>query len=55
MLPYQVTKAFQLLGNDDNVKAILVNIFGGIMRCDVIALGLIKAVQTLGKEREGPC
>lgn len=43
----QVTKAFEILNNDTKVRAILVNIFGGIMRCDVIALGLIQAVNTL--------
>jgi len=44
----QVTAAFTILNNDPRVKAILVNIFGGIMRCDVIALGLISACNTLG-------
>jgi len=44
----QVTAAFKLLNTDPQVKAILVNIFGGIMRCDVIALGLISACNTLG-------
>lgn len=44
----QVTAAFTILNNDPQVKAILVNIFGGIMRCDVIALGLISACNTLG-------
>jgi len=43
----QVIAAFQLLNSDKQTKAILVNIFGGIMRCDVIALGLIAAAQTL--------
>ncbi len=37
----QVTEAFKIILSDDNVKGILVNIFGGIMRCDVIAGGLI--------------
>ncbi len=41
----QVTEAFQLLVSDENVKAILVNIFGGIMRCDVIAQGIVNAVK----------
>jgi succinyl-CoA synthetase beta subunit len=41
----QVTEAFKLLIADHNVKAILVNIFGGIMRCDVIAQGIINAVR----------
>jgi succinyl-CoA synthetase beta subunit len=43
-----VTEAMKLLQNDPQVKAVLVNIFGGIMRCDVIALGLISAANTLG-------
>jgi len=43
----QVTEAFKLLISDQNVKAILVNIFGGIMRCDVIAQGIINAVKTV--------
>jgi len=43
----QVTQAFQLITSDDKVKAILVNIFGGIMRCDVIAQGIIEAASTL--------
>jgi len=42
-----VTEAFKLLISDKNVKAILVNIFGGIMRCDVIAQGIINAVKIL--------
>lgn len=44
----QVTQAFGILNADPKVKAILVNIFGGIMRCDVIALGMIQAAQELG-------
>lgn len=44
----QVTAAFRLLVSDSKVKAILVNIFGGIMRCDVIAGGIIAAVKRLG-------
>lgn len=43
----QVTEAFKLITSDDKVQAILVNIFGGIMRCDVIAEGVIKAAETL--------
>lgn len=43
----QVTEAFKILASDQNVKAILVNIFGGIMRCDVIAQGIINAVKTI--------
>jgi succinyl-CoA synthetase beta subunit len=44
----QVQKAFELLNNDPRVKAILVNIFGGIMRCDVIATGIINAAKEIG-------
>ena len=43
----QVQKAFELLDADENVKAILVNIFGGIMRCDVIAQGIIDAAKKI--------
>jgi succinyl-CoA synthetase beta subunit len=43
----QVTEAFKLLVADKNVKAILVNIFGGIMKCDVIAQGIINAVNAV--------
>jgi succinyl-CoA synthetase beta subunit len=43
----QVTEAFKLLVSDANVKAILVNIFGGIMKCDVIAEGIINAVKAV--------
>jgi succinyl-CoA synthetase beta subunit len=43
----QVTEAFKILVSDPNVKAILVNIFGGIMRCDVIAQGIINAVKAV--------
>ncbi len=41
----QVTNAFRIITGDPGVKGILVNIFGGIMRCDVIARGIINAVQ----------
>ena len=44
----QVTNAFRLILSDPKVKAILVNIFGGIMRCDVIAEGVVMAAKTLG-------
>jgi len=44
----QVTNAFRLLLRDSNVKAIFVNIFGGIMRCDVIAKGVVAAAKELG-------
>lgn len=43
-----VTKAFKIILADNNVKAILVNIFGGIMRCDIIAEGIITAVKEVG-------
>ena len=43
----QVTEAFKILISDEKVKAILVNIFGGIMRCDLIAQGIINAAKTL--------
>ena len=43
----QVTEAFKILISDKNVKAILVNIFGGIMKCDVIAQGIISAAKTV--------
>jgi succinyl-CoA synthetase beta subunit len=44
----QVTQAFKIILADEKVKAILVNIFGGIMRCDVIAEGIIAAVKEVG-------
>ena len=44
----QVTNAFRLILSDSKVKAILVNIFGGIMRCDTIAEGVVTAAKTLG-------
>lgn len=47
----QVTAAFKILVSDENVQAILVNIFGGIMRCDVIAQGIINALHHLNKEQ----
>ncbi len=43
----QVTEAFKILISDKKVKAILVNIFGGIMKCDVIAQGIISAAKTV--------
>ncbi len=43
----QVTEAFKLLVSDENVKAILVNIFGGIMLCDIVAQGIINAVKAV--------
>jgi succinyl-CoA synthetase beta subunit len=44
----QVTHAFRLILSDPNVKAIFVNIFGGIMRCDVIADGVVAAAKSIG-------
>jgi len=46
----QITEAFQIILSDDRVRAILVNIFGGIMRCDVIARGIEAAVKKTGLE-----
>ena len=46
----QVTTAFGIIMEDPNVKGILVNIFGGIMRCDIIARGVIAATQALELE-----
>ncbi|MBD3671060.1 MAG: succinate--CoA ligase subunit beta, partial [Gammaproteobacteria bacterium] len=40
----RVSKAFQLILSEDKVEAVLVNIFGGIVRCDLIAEGIIQAV-----------
>ncbi len=44
----KVAEAFKLIVSDANVEAILVNIFGGIVRCDLIADGIIRAVQEVG-------
>ena len=44
----RVTEAFKLILSDDKVKAILVNIFGGIVRCDLIAEGIIEAAGQIG-------
>jgi len=46
----KVTAAFKIITSDPNVKGILVNIFGGIMRCDVIAEGVVTAVKEVGLE-----
>jgi succinyl-CoA synthetase beta subunit len=46
----KVTAAFKIITADPNVKGILVNIFGGIMRCDVIAEGVVAAVHDVGLE-----
>ena len=44
----QITAAFKIITADDRVKAILVNIFGGIMKCDVIAEGVVAATKEVG-------
>ena len=44
----RVTEAFKIILSDDNVEGILVNIFGGIMRCDIIADGVVSAARDLG-------
>ena len=44
----KVTAAFKIITSDPNVKGILVNIFGGIMRCDIIAEGVVTAVREMG-------
>jgi succinyl-CoA synthetase beta subunit len=44
----RVEKAFQILLSDPNVKGVLINIFGGIVRCDLVAAGVIEAVTNLG-------
>jgi succinyl-CoA synthetase beta subunit len=44
----QIRNAFRILMSDPNVRAVLINIFGGILRCDVLAEGVINAVKELG-------
>src|SRR5437764_6527376 len=44
----QIRNAFKILMSDSGVKAVLINIFGGILRCDVLASGVIAAVRELG-------
>jgi succinyl-CoA synthetase beta subunit len=44
----QVKNAFRIILSDKNVRAVLINIFGGIMRCDVIAKGVVAAVREMG-------
>ena len=50
----QIVQAFSIITRDPNVKCILVNIFGGIMKCDVIANGVIEAVKVLGDKLKVP-
>lgn len=45
LLEKKVTEAFKIILGDENVKGIFVNIFGGIMKCDVIAEGIVEAVK----------
>ncbi|WP_159884426.1 ADP-forming succinate--CoA ligase subunit beta [Paenibacillus puerhi] len=47
----KVTEAFKIILSDENVKGIFVNIFGGIMKCDVIADGVVAAARELGLDR----
>ena len=47
----RVTEAFKIILSDSNVEGILVNIFGGIMRCDVIATGVVEAARALGLKK----
>ncbi|MEW9033899.1 MAG: ADP-forming succinate--CoA ligase subunit beta, partial [Planifilum fimeticola] len=47
----KVTEAFKIILSDENVKGILVNIFGGIMKCDVIATGVVEAAKQVGLDR----
>ena len=44
----QVRQGFELILSDANVRAVLINIFGGIMRCDIVANGVVAAAKTLG-------
>jgi len=46
----KVTEAFKIILSDDNVKGIFVNIFGGIMKCDIIATGVVEAAKQVGLE-----
>ena len=44
----QVENAFRILLSDENVRAVLINIFGGIMRCDIVAAGVVEACRKIG-------
>jgi succinyl-CoA synthetase beta subunit len=44
----QVGRGFEIILSDANVRAVLINIFGGIMRCDIVANGVVAAAKTLG-------
>ena len=43
-----VTEAFKIILGDASVKAVLINIFGGIMRCDIVAQGVVEASRAVG-------
>ncbi|MGE0101873.1 MAG: ADP-forming succinate--CoA ligase subunit beta [Blastocatellales bacterium] len=47
----RVENAFRILLADENVKAVLINIFGGIVRCDMVARGVVEAARNLGVDR----
>ena len=44
----QVADAFEIVNSDANVKALLINIFGGIVRCDTVATGIVNAYNSVG-------
>ena len=44
----RVSEAFKIILSDENVKSVLINIFGGIVRCDVVASGIVSAVSEVG-------
>ena len=46
--PEQIENAFRILSSDSSVKAVFINVFGGILRCDRLAEGVITAVKKLG-------
>jgi succinyl-CoA synthetase beta subunit len=46
--PEQIENAFRILSSDPNVKAVFINVFGGILRCDRLAAGVIAAIRNLG-------
>ena len=48
--PAQIEQAFRILSSDPSVRAVFINVFGGILRCDRLAAGLLAAVRTLGLE-----
>ena len=51
----KVTEAFKIILSDPNVKGIFVNIFGGIMKCDVIAEGVVAAAKQVGLASSTSC